>query len=243
MNRTIIIALFALTAGCGGLFELRVPTRVTTGPAAAPAAAPAASGSATAAAPAGRPTAVAPLPPDPAIEEERQRRAAEQAARKEAEAEARKQAEARAKIPQKLKVAELGIEVTVPGDVACQPHTSTAYGDPALLLKGPVSRFALILTDAGSDRYGIDERIRKQRSHFTYGIDVVRRKARGDGSWEFEYSTPTYFTDGKRAWDEMGVFARRVVGGKKYNCLIAGLSSQKALDEAVKACLSIKPAR
>jgi hypothetical protein len=233
MKRTIVVALFTMAAGCGGLFELRVPLRTTTGPAATPSAvaAPASAG----------PTAAA---PDPAAREEARRlQAEERARRKEAEDEARKQAEARAKVPQKLRVAELGIEVTVPGDVEYKPHTSTAYGDPALLLKGPVSHFALILTNAASDRYSLEERISRQRGHFTYGIDVVRRQKRGDGSWEFEYTTPTYFNDGKRAWDEMGVFARRIISGKKYNCLIAGLSSQQALDEAVKACLSIKPAR
>jgi hypothetical protein len=245
MKPLLVVTLFALTAGCGGLFELRVPVRTASAPAAQPAAA-------------ARPAAVAPAPvaaaPDPAREEARrlqaeeqarrqQAAAEEQARRKQAEEEARKQAEAKAKVPQKLRVAELGVEVTVPGDVEYKPHHSPAYGDPALLLSGPVSHFSLILTNAGSDRYGLDDRIRKQRSQFTYGIDVVRKKQRGDGSWEFEYSTPTYFNDGKRAWDEVGVFARRVVAGKRYNCLIAGLSSQKALDEAVKACLSIKPAR
>ena len=72
-------------------------------------------------------------------------------------------------------------------------------------------------------------------------LDVIRQGEK-NGAWEFEYSYPLYFQDGTSAGTEMGYFSRKVVGGKKYNCLLSGLS-QKKLEAVIEACESIAPAK
>ncbi len=111
-----------------------------------------------------------------------------------------------------------------------------------MLLEGAASHFSVIITDANKDRYGLTERLTRQQSEFRYGMDVIRQGEKPGGNWEFEYSYPTYFESGASAGTEMGYFSRKVVGGKKYNCLLSGLS-QKELDAVIDACDSIAAAK
>jgi hypothetical protein len=160
-------------------------------------------------------------------------------------AEAKKQeeeAKALASKEQELFVPELGIKIKVPGDVKAKVRDVASYGSPDVMLEGPASYFALIVTDATKDRYGINERLTRQQSEFRYGMDVVRREEKPGGAWEFEYSYPLYYQDGTSAGTEMGYFSRKVVGGKKYNCLLSGLS-QKKLEAVITACDSIAAAK
>lgn len=140
-----------------------------------------------------------------------------------------------------VKISELGVELLAPGDVIVKEHKADGYGANPRLLTGEVSRFDVIVTDAESDRYGIDERIRRHYSEFRYGVDIIRRADLPNGGWEFEFSYPEYFTDGTRAGTSMGYFSRRVVGGKKVNCFISGISD-KVMNDVLKACQSVKVA-
>lgn len=140
-----------------------------------------------------------------------------------------------------VKISELGIELLAPGDVVVKEHKADGYGGSPRLLTGEVSGFDVIVSDAESDRYGIDERIRRHYSEFRYGVDIIRRGNLPNGGWEFEFSYPEYYTDGTRAGTSMGYFSRRVVGGKKVNCFISGVSD-KLMSDVLKACQSVKVA-
>jgi hypothetical protein len=170
-----------------------------------------------------------------AIEDEKRKVAA---AEREAELEAKKK---KAEKSEQVVLSELGLAITVPGDVAYEPHHTNKYGDPALFLSGEASGFALIVTDAKNDRYGLTERMRSQMGEFTYGIDIIRTDENKEGGWILEYSYPEYFNDGTRAGTGYGIFSRQMVGGRKVNCLIAGESEQE-IGRAIEACESLKPA-
>ena len=185
--------------------------------------------------PSTQPAAEPAKPADPAIAAAEKAKA-DEATKKEAEAKALATKE------QELFVPELGIKIKVPGDVKAKVRDVASYGTPDLILEGPASYFTLIITDATKDRYGINERLTKQQGEFRYGMDVIRREEKPGGSWDFEYSYPLYFQDGTSAGTEMGYFSRKVVGGKKYNCLLSGLSQAK-LDAVITACDSIAPAK
>jgi hypothetical protein len=176
-------------------------------------------------------------------EAERTKREAEERAKADEATRKAEQAKELAKKPQQLVIPELAIRITVPGDVAFKARDVSAYGSPDYILEGGASYFTLIVTDATSDRYGLAERLTKQMAEYRYGMDVIRKDQKPGGSWDFEYSYPLYFQDGTSAGTEMGYFSRKVVGGKKYNCLLSGLGSQKALDAVISACDSIAPAK
>lgn len=163
------------------------------------------------------------------------------AARAKAKAE-REALEAKAKTSQQLMLAELNLSMPVPGDVQSKKHHSDAYGSPALLLTGEASNFAVIVANADSDRYTLDERIRRHMSEFKYGIDVIRRDSKPDGTWEFEFSYPIYSTEGQRMGSEMGYFSRKLVGGKKLNCFISGIDDTQ-VNQVATACAKLASAR
>ncbi len=144
---------------------------------------------------------------------------------------------------QDLLIPELGITVKVPGDVKASKHRNNNYGDPSILLTGGASGFDLILTNAEGDRYGLDERLKRQQSEFRYGMDVIRKdNVSKNGTWDFEYSYQIYNTDGTRGGTGMGYFARKVVAGKKLNCLIAG-ASEAGLGKVIEACKTVASAK
>lgn len=148
---------------------------------------------------------------------------------------------AKAKKNAPVKISELGIELLAPGDVQVKEHKADGYGANPRMLSGEVSGFDVIVTNAESDRYDMNERITRHYSEFRYGVDVIRRNNLPNGGWEFEFSYPEYYTDGTRAGTSMGYFSRRVVGGKKINCFISGVSD-KVLTDVLKACQSVKVA-
>ena len=232
----VLVGSLLLFPGCAA--QLRIPGLASFG-----------AGTSTTAASTQNETATAATPAKPADPEEAKRQEADRKAKEDAEkvrvAEAQKkeaEAKALAAKEQELVIPELGIKVKVPGDVTFKKRDVTSYGTPDVLLEGPASYFSLIITDATKDRYGLAERLTKQQSEFRYGIDVIRQGEKPGGSWEIEYSYPLYFNDGSSAGTEMGYFSRKVVGGKKYNCLLSGLS-QKKLEAVIDACDSIAPAK
>lgn len=236
-TRTIVVGALLVLPGCAA--QLRIPGLVNLG--AGTASGASSSGSSSSGTAAAAP-ASAPAPADPEVEKRREAEKQAEAARV---AEAKKkdeEAKALAAKEQELVIPELGIKVKVPGDVTAKKRDVSSYGTPDIFLEGKASYFALIITDATKDRYGLAERLTKQQSEFRYGIDVIRQGEKPGGAWEFEYSYPLYFQDGTSAGTEMGYFARKVVGGKKYNCLLSGLS-QKKLDAVIDACESIAPAK
>lgn len=161
--------------------------------------------------------------------------------RKKAEA-ARAELEALAKTTKTAKVSELGVTLKVPGDVEVESHRSGACGTPAMLLSGKASGFSVIVTNAADDRYDFAERLARHRSEFRYGIDVIRQNQGAGGTFEFEFSHPTSFTDGTRVGSERGYFARKNVGGKQVNCLISGVSDS-ALSRVIEACKTVATAK
>lgn len=235
-TRTLLIGSLLLFPGCAA--QLRIPGLMNLGAGTAAARDESPSTSSTPAA------AAKPADPEEARRQEADRKAKEDAEKARVAEAQKKEAEAKALATkeQQLFIPELGIKVTVPGDVTAKKRDNTAYGSPDVLLEGPASYFALIITDATKDRYGLAERLTRQQSEFRYGMDVIRQGEKPGGSWEFEYSYPLYFQDGTSAGTEMGYFSRKVVGGKKYNCLLSGLS-QKKLDAVIEACDSIAPAK
>ncbi len=143
---------------------------------------------------------------------------------------------------QSLVIPELGITLKVPGDVKAAKHRNNNYGDPSILLSGDASGFDLILTNAEGDRYGLDERLKRQMSEYRYGMDVIRKENAPNGAWDFEYSYPIYYQDGTRGGTEMGYFSRKVISGKKINCLIAG-TSEAGLGKVIDACKTVAMAK
>ncbi len=236
--RILMVAAMVLVSGCAA--QLRIPGLMSFGggTAAQPAeethSAPAAA------------AAEQPKPADPAEakrqEDARKEKEAAEKARIAEAAKKEEEAKALASKSQQLVVPELGIKITVPGDVTAKVRDVASYGSPDLILEGPASYFSVIVTDASKDRYGINERLTKQQSEFRYGMDVIHREEKPGGSWAFEYSYPLYYQDGTSAGTEMGYFSRVVVGGKKYNCLLSGLS-QKKLEAVISACDSIAVAK
>lgn len=164
---------------------------------------------------------------------ERQKEAAKQ---EEARLAKEKELAAKAATKQTLVIPELGVRVTVPGDVEYRQHHSNNLGEPAVFLEGKASGFALILANAAEDRYGKRERMDKQLADFNYNLTFLRQQQKPDGSWEFEYVSTVYLADGSRAGQEFGYFSRRNIGKKKINCLISGLWGEKALTGVVKVC-------
>lgn len=231
-TRTLVLAALFVLPGCAA--QLRIPGLVTgfgsTG------------SSSTTTSSSSNTTAAADKPADPA--EAKRREEAEQAEKARVAEAQKKEAEAKAlaEKEQELVIPELGIKVKVPGDVTFKKRDVTSYGTPDVILEGPASYFALIITDATKDRYGLAERLTRQQSEFRYGMDVIRKGEKPSGAWDFEYSYPLYYQDGTSAGTEMGYFSRKVVGGKKYNCLLSGLS-QKKLEAVIDACDSIAPAK
>ncbi|GEM_PF-2871766 len=234
--RNLILVSMVLLSGCAA--QLRIPGLMAFGGGTSSPAEETTSSSAPAAEPA--------RPADPAEakrqDDARKEKAAAEKARIAEAAKKDEEAKALAAKQQQLVVPELGIKITVPGDVTAKVRDVASYGSPDLILEGPASYFSVIVTDASKDRYGINERLTRQQSEFRYGMDVIHREEKPGGAWAFEYSYPLYYQDGTSAGTEMGYFSRVVVGGKKYNCLLSGLS-QKKLEAVISACDSIVAAK
>lgn len=230
--RFLLVASMVFVSGCAA--QLRIPGLVAFG------------GGTTSEVGSSSSSSPAAVPADPAEakrqEDARKAKDAEEKARIAEAAKKEEEAKALASKEQELLVPELGIKIKVPGDVTAKVRDVASYGSPDVILEGPASYFSVIVTDATKDRYGINERLTKQQAEFRYGMDVIRREEKPGGAWEFEYSYPLYFQDGTSAGTEMGYFSRKVVGGKKYNCLLSGLS-QKKLDAVITACDSITVAK
>ncbi len=159
-----------------------------------------------------------------------------------AEKERKAALEAKAKNKATVKLTELGVALLAPGDVEVKKHDSDAYGTPALFVSGEASGFEVIVANAADDRYDLEQRIRRERAEYHWGMDVIRQKELKGGGWEFEFSYPEYYTDGRSAGSRMGYFSRQVVGGKKYNCFISAVN-EAHLNDAAKACTSITAAK
>jgi len=154
--------------------------------------------------------------------------------------------------PQRFVVAALGVSLVVPGDVKSEPAKNHDFGDPQIDLFGEASSFYLTVANADKDRYGLDERIRREQGEVagTYFVDGVARvpvqldiirKARAGNGWEFEYSRPQVDQHHERFGTLLGYFSRRVVGGKKLNCFMV-TTDEGDIARAAEACASLAPA-